>query len=289
MERAARRLDRRAMLAGVGAAVGSICAARLARAAEPAALDTLRDAAAPTLRRSPTITGRGRAGDRAVRLGPPAPTEAWTDIEIGRSTQGRPILVQRSRAMNERVHVMMIGGIHGDERDSATLVESCRSVRRPDDVSLTLLPVLNADGWAAETRNNANDVDLNRNFPWRWGADDHGPFEASELETRALIFHLEATRPDLVLFVHQPLGYVAPIGETSQRYAELWRDITGLRIWRDVLQRGGGETWTSQVLGLGALLVELSGWESTPEELAANRAAFQMLLDVVTPATTTAE
>jgi len=60
-----------------------------------------------------------------------------------------------------------------------------------------IVPALNLDGLAAGTKNNANDVDLNRNFAAANWEQDHkpgyspGPEPESEPETRALVDLIE--------------------------------------------------------------------------------------------------
>ena len=86
------------------------------------------------------------------------------------------------------------------------------------------MPLLNPDGLlrVPETRTNARGVDLNRNFPtpqwqdsalpyWveRTGRDPRrypGPAPQSEPETRWLLQHIEAFRPNLIISVHAPYG-----------------------------------------------------------------------------------
>ena len=76
-------------------------------------------------------------------------------------------------------------------------------------VDLWVIPSYNPDGLARGTRENAQGVDLNRNFPHRW-ADLDGTYEsgsgpASEPETRAVMRFLRDVRPARVLSFHQPL------------------------------------------------------------------------------------
>jgi hypothetical protein len=71
---------------------------------------------------------------------------------------------------------------------------------------------MNPDGNAADTRQNAHHVDLNRNWPNRWtelaGAYNSGPKALSEPETRAMYAFLKRVRPRYIVSIHQPLGGV---------------------------------------------------------------------------------
>lgn len=265
-----RRLPRRTVIAGAAGAVAGLGAtaasgtARLPKISEPA-----------------EVSG----SERATRLVTPQhrlPT--WRVGEIGRSVDGRPI--ERLDSRPERVdrHVTVICGTHGDERAQLDLADGFGRVDRPDDLHLTIIPLLNPDGWAAETRRNARGVDLNRNFPWGWpGRDDSGPEPASEPETRAIMTFLEITRPDLVVWVHQPLGYVAALAPCPRWYADIWSDVAGVPVRRNLVQIGGGESWTARALGLPSMLVEVGGDREQPIGTSAHVRALEALIFAVQP------
>jgi protein MpaA len=130
---------------------------------------------------------------------------------VGRSVGGRPIgVVHRSHEAATR-RVLVIGSIHGDERAGMRVVR--RLVQRPDlprDLDLYLARTVNPDGTAADRRTNAHGVDLNRNFPYRWGESSRGstwsgPSPLSEPESVVLRDLVRRLDPWLVVTFHQPL------------------------------------------------------------------------------------
>lgn len=129
---------------------------------------------------------------------------------IGYSVLGREIGALRLYDDGRRPIVCISQGIHGDERDGAAacskLVRDLLSgVSAPiydtlrEAFSIYLLGTVNPDGMASPadseyggtgTRNNANDVNLNRNWPYYWhvsGDLDKGAYPASEPETAQII------------------------------------------------------------------------------------------------------
>lgn len=179
--------------------------------------------------------------------------------------------------------VLVVGGIHGNEPVSPPTVRAMVDAALPADVDIWLLPLLNPDGSAAGTRCNANGVDLNRNFSWGWRASTGGPAAFSEPEPSAIAELVERLDPDLVVWVHQPLGYVSSIGPTPDAYEQAWAQASGVPVRPDVTQHGGGESWAALVAGVPSMLIEIDSWDARPDIVAAHVAGFEALLDVVVP------
>jgi protein MpaA len=192
--------------------------------------------------------------------------------------QGRQIATFVRDVDSPRRTLLVIGGIHGNEPVSPPAVRGLLDASVASDVEVWLVPVANPDGSAAGMRCNANGVDLNRNFSWEWRPGDGGPGPLTEPETQALANLVEALQPDVVVWVHQPLGYVSSIGATSSALEQAWSAASGLPVRPDVTQHGGGETWTAMIAGVPSMLIEIDGWSATPEVVAATRAGFEAML-----------
>jgi protein MpaA len=189
-----------------------------------------------------------------------------TAIEIGRSVWGTPITVVR-RGDPTGVRVLVVGVIHGNEDAGVAVVDQLLSAPVPPGVELWLVRSMNPDG-QGQMRGNANQVDLNRNFPvnwdylaepgnWQYG----GPGPASEPETQALVALGEGVQPNLIIWYHQDLYRLAPAqgrqGEMRARYAEITGlpivDITGgtytgtAANWARTVIPDGGETITVEL------------------------------------------
>ena len=120
---------------------------------------------------------------------------------MGISAQGRPLLA--AQAGSGALRIYLIGGIHGDETESRSLLESLKDEANPA-ATIRILRDLNPDGTAAHTRDNARGCDLNRNWPaanfnaHSWG----GPAALSEPETRIVDQDLRTFAPDIVVVLH---------------------------------------------------------------------------------------
>ena len=138
-----------------------------------------------------------------------APASAHTKL-LGRSWQGRPIVaVEVGDPSGTRV--LVFGSIHGNETGGIAIARALERLS-PHGLDLWIVPDLNPDGVAADTRHNAHGVDLNRNFPVRWqpmeGVYASGPKPLSEREARiahALILRLQ---PHVTIWFHQHLDMV---------------------------------------------------------------------------------
>jgi len=105
-------------------------------------------------------------------------------FSIGTSVEGRDLwAIERG----EGPRVRILAGYHGDETVAVALaMELARSLDVPGRTVL-IVPVMNPDGYVAGSRQNANDVDLNRNHGHSWASSVFsGPGPFSEPESRAL-------------------------------------------------------------------------------------------------------
>ena len=149
---------------------------------------------------------------------------------IGKSVEGRDIEAFNLGTKGGIV-VLVIGVIHGDEDAGLGIIDALRSAEIPTGVDLWLVPSMNPDGVANDTRKNANGVDLNRNFPYRWGKIGKpnywqyaGTSRASEPETQAMVKFIREIKPDLGIWYHQDLNIISPgtgiDGKLRTRYSQ---------------------------------------------------------------------
>jgi len=130
---------------------------------------------------------------------------------VGTSVEGRLITVVRRTSEGATRRVLVIGSIHGDERAGHGVVrELVRRAGLPTGLDLWLARTVNPDGDEADRRTNAAGVDLNRNFPFRWGSSPRdatwsGPAPLSEPESLVLRRLVRRVEPHLVITFHQPL------------------------------------------------------------------------------------
>ncbi len=160
------------------------------------------------------------------------------------SAQGRPIMISHFAQLggiSPTGRVLLIGGVHGDELSSVSIVfewmEYLR-VHHDGEFVWNVVPVMNPDGLFMQepSRTNANGVDLNRNLPtsdwkntaltyWRDKADSTprkypGPGAGSEPETRWLMDEIDKFQPDMIITVHAPynlIDYDAPSRKNAPR------------------------------------------------------------------------
>ena len=173
--------------------------------------------------------------------------------EEGSCSDGRP-LASLSLGDPEKPAFLFFNGIHGWEWEAGYgllhLVELLASDAppeglRPEDFYLKVVPQLNPYGYDHDYRQNANGVDLNRNFACGWeeyvGGDDvyqpwdfdyKGPAAGSEPETQIAMRLMEEVRPVCLLDFHTA-HYI--FCKTSHGSAELQETIHEevKRRWRD--------------------------------------------------------
>ena len=147
------------------------------------------------------------------------------------SVEGRAIVYQRYLPLADKKpkgKVLLVGGIHGDEYSSVSIV--FKWLQTLDEFHSGLfnwyvIPLLNPDGLLQQKaqRQNAKGVDLNRNFPtsnWDVEAAKYwektgknvrrypGPTAGSEVESQLLMNVIDQFKPDVIISVHAPHSLV---------------------------------------------------------------------------------
>jgi len=154
---------------------------------------------------------------------------------VGRSLDGRPIILFSDSALNPALKVLVVGDIHGDEPAGMRIARRLIAAEAPPRTELLVVPTINPDGLAAGTRGNARGVDLNRNFPFRWqplgGGEYAGAGPLSEPESRAAHRLILREKPDLTIWFHQPFGLIDK-PEGNPFAAHRFADLIGLPLVR---------------------------------------------------------
>ena len=194
---------------------------------------------------------------------------------IGTSLEGRPLTVERFGTPGDP-RALVIGVIHGNEDGGVPVIDELRSRalagNGPDGIELWLIESMNPDGQAAQDRHNANQVDLNRNFPLRWGPIGEpgdgqyaGTGPASEPETQAMVSFISQLRPDLAIWYHQDANLIIPSSGRDGRIRARYAELSGLPVATCCdggIYTGIAATWARAELSAQegvAFIVELPG------------------------------
>lgn len=171
----------------------------------------------------------------------------------GKSVKDATILMKEYPPLPQRTpmgRVLLIGGIHGDEYSSVSIVFKWMKILEKYHSGLfhwRIAPLVNPDGLLRDnsTRVNANGVDLNRNFPmpnwleetsyyWEVRTSRNprrypGTAAVSEPETRWLVKEIQRFRPDVIVSVHAPHGIVDYDGpeEAPYKLGRLYLNLLG--------------------------------------------------------------
>jgi len=159
---------KRNLIIGAGAGFVVLLAAVLALTSLGGLLPNL--GARPVAPAATTVIAEPAATAQPVM--PPVASETkaapYTETVLGASVQGRPIAATVFGSGDRRY--LILGGVHGDEWGADAVERTVERLKAdpslvPAGVELHVIASLNPDGRVANTRGNANKVDINRNMP----------------------------------------------------------------------------------------------------------------------------
>jgi hypothetical protein len=263
--------DHQVVLLTRGCARVAIAVLTMYDGSHPYGKATLKAIFARLLRGFPTASPPHAAAGRAA----PAPAVAVSSrrVVIGHSVRGRPIAARVLGPDTAARKLLLVGCIHGNECAGTAILSALARTPVPVGVQLWLVAEFNPDGTAAGTRQNAHGVDLNRNFPYRWGRITDptyysGPRPASEPETRAAMALIRRIRPAVTIWYHQHMDLTDMAGGdngVARRYAQL----SGLMATCLGIFRGTAPAWSNHLLpGTTSFVVELPAGPVAPAALA---------------------
>jgi len=199
--------------------------------------------------------------------------------EIGVSVQGKNIYLIKLGQGSKKI--LLVGGHHGYEEESTSMLMRLADyfVRNageiPKEVSIWIVPALNPDGLDKSQRQNANGVDLNRNYGVsNWVLDKttmfySGPYPFSEPETRAVRTLFDEEQFSLAITYHTNrnlvesnsykdkfIGFNKYLEKVVARTGYKYLDASDFSI-EDLESKGEFVSWLYQVYDIPAVCVEM--------------------------------
>lgn len=214
------------------------------------------------------------------------------DEVIGTTVSGRPIeaiAFSPPRYAKPRPPAIVFGAIHGDE--PATRLQAERLIEelidRPPGRETWIIPVVNVDGLLGGSKNNARDVDLNRNFAAAsWVATYQGGYfpgatPESEPETQALAALIDRSGAERLIALHATYRVMNWDGR-GQALAEEMARLAGYPAAGDIGYPTPGSFGSKYGLdrGLEVVTVEVPYLEVDERAWTDTRTALRWALDL---------
>ena len=211
-------------------------------------------------------------------------------LEKNISTCGKEITCSiRNSGKTNALKILFLGVTHGEEPQGKFLIE--KFMQEIEEQKLTFLndlyfiPCLNPDGMTKGQRGNANNVDLNRNFPTKnyeiTSFDDgttSGVCANSEKETQFLSKIIETYNFDMILSFHAPFEIVNYDGP-AENIANKISKITGYPVQADIGYSTPGSfgTFCGVERNIPTITLEVSQKLTNEELWAQNKDVFYYL------------
>ena len=161
-------------------------------------------------------------------------------VKAVKTLKNNTIFLFETQNINFDKTILITAVFHGEEPQGEYIVnEYLKLDLNGIKNKLLFVPCLNPDGKARGQRQNANGIDLNRNFPTKnWCISNRheyfgGIAPASEIETRFMIEILENYKIDAALSIHAPFKFFNYDGPAEQ-LAEKISQLTGYPVKGDI-------------------------------------------------------
>lgn len=217
------------------------------------------------------------AGTSAIAPASHAPSPAPLPVLVirtttfGYSVHGRPLEVTEIGNPASAHRVLIVGSIDGNELAGDQIAIGLKAAVSRADADLWIVQELNPDGAAAGTLQNADGVDLNRNFPFQWrplgprGSINYSGTRAlSEPESAAAASLITRIRPTLAIWFHQHLTVVDD-SQGPMNIEGRFSALVGLPLARLTDYPGSVTGWQDSIFGPTAFVVELPAGQLTPD------------------------
>lgn len=185
--------------------------------------------------------------------------------------------------------VLIIGVFHGDEPEGELLInEYLKNIEEKELKNrLLIIPCLNPDGKALNTRQNANKIDLNRNFPTKnWTKTEDAQYFGgekanSEIETQFVVDVIENSQLDAILTLHTPykiVNYDGPAKDLAEKISE----ITDYPVEEDIGYPTPGSfgTYAGKERNIPTITLELADDENFSTLWKKNKEIFHFLTQI---------
>ena len=136
----------------------------------------------------------------------------FSEIEKGTSLEGHTIPVFKTDIKASK-YLYLMAGVHGDEVEGVYVLKELfnwlKNEHSLKDMPIVVIPILNVDGYRAQSRVNAHLVDLNRNLPTKdWTPEqtqakyNPGTKALSAVENQFLVKLLDKYKPGMIISFH---------------------------------------------------------------------------------------